>query len=260
MKEISLMSIFDLFLRRLWALILAFVIFATGAYCYCKFIATPRYSSGASIIVTNGAITQIDITDENDTVAATDVTASMNLIDTIIDIMKTPDIYKKTAQAFGGKYTYTELKSMASISKRGDTTLLVDVAFTGSSPEDVATLSTLFAKTACNYITEFIPYSKAKVAETATKSSMVYPRTLTTTAIAGFLGALFLFAIFFLLETTNRTIQSDEEFSKKYDVPIIGLIPDFENVGVQGKGYNKYGKYGNGYYGKGGYGGYGYGK
>ena len=93
MNNISLISLLKLALKHIYALILSGVVFAAVAFSYCKFVAVPKYSATGSILVTNGSIindTQSSATSSTSSrnVSYTDINASLQLADTINDILK----------------------------------------------------------------------------------------------------------------------------------------------------------------------------
>jgi hypothetical protein len=65
--------------------------------------------------------------------------------------------------------------------------------------------------------------------------------------IAGLIGALFAFGILILIYSTNTIIRGEEDFLERFNVPVIGTIPDFANA--HSEKYYKSSYYG-GYYGK----------
>lgn len=243
-KRIEIMDIVNLAWRRLWLIALAFVICAGVAFGYCSLLVTPRYSATASILVTNGAITSV--TEDKNTVSATDVSASLYLANTITDILKTPDIYKRVADEMGKGYSYQGLMGGTSVARRGDNTLFIDVSFSSTDPKEAMRVANKFVEISCDYITEFIPYSKASVASTAIKASMTYPRTLVTTAASGIAGAAIVFVVVFIIEILNRSIKGEEDFTSRFNIPLLGAVPDFENAEINGYKKGK-GGYGSGY-------------
>ena len=53
----------------------------------------------------------------------------------------------------------------------------------------------------------------------------------------------------FVIESLNRAIRGEEDFTNNFDVPLLGSVPDFENAEL-GSAYRKKrgrGGYGNGY-------------
>ncbi len=244
-KSINIMDLIMLAWRRIWIIILAAVICAAAVFSYCKFFVTPSYSATASIIATNGAVT---VYGDKSTVSASDLSASLYLAETVIDILKTPDIYKKVADQLGEEYNYQNLMSRTNVVRRGEDTLFIDVTFSSTDPKEAMRVSNKFVEISCAYIPEYIPHSIAKVASTAIKAVKTHPRTLTTTAMAGAIGAVVAYVVLFIIESTNRSIKGEEDFTNNFDVPLLGAVPDFENA--ESSGYKKSksrGGYGSGY-------------
>lgn len=246
MNEINILYFFELAYKRIWALILAFLVFAGGAFAFCKFIASSSYSAKSSVIVTNGAIIANSGTSNKNSVASTDVTASLNLAETITDVLGTPDIYKLLAEELKDKYTYRQLMNMADISRKSEETLFVDIKFTSTDPNEAVFLSSKFAEMACDYIVEYIPYSNVKIAATADSAVLVYPRTTVTTMASGVIGVVIVYAVLFIFEFMDQAIKGEEEFISKYDIPLLGTVPDFESA-VQNRKSRIKGGYRNGY-------------
>ncbi|MBR4073399.1 MAG: hypothetical protein IKK24_05575 [Clostridia bacterium] len=238
MKEFTLMYMFNLALNRIWALLLAAFFFAAAAFCFCEFLATPAYNATASVLVTNGGIIVKDNYDASESVNTTDITASISLVDTITDILETSDIFKQLAEETNGAYSYSELKQMATVSRRTDNSMFVDVSFKAESSKEATELVNAFVALAPDYITNFVPYSNVAVASTADKAVMVFPRTALTVVIVGVLGAVLAFGVVLLIDTLDQAISGDEDFTTHYDIPLIGTVPDFESIGIIGANSN----------------------
>lgn len=232
MKEISLIYLFDLAIRRLWALVLAAVIFAAGAFCYCKFLAVPQYTATASVLVTNGGIMTQKIEGDDETISTTDISASLSIVDTVIDILNISDIYKALAEELDGQYTYNQLKSRVSISSKTNKSMFVSVSFRSANPKEAVKIVNKFVELSPEYIVKFVPYSHVAVASTADSASLVFPKTTTTTATAGIVGIVFAYALVFLIDSFDQAISGEKDFMSHFDIPLIGTIPDFESTGV----------------------------
>lgn len=245
MNDISLMYLLQLAWRRIWALVIALVFFATCAFCFCKFLATPSYMATASVLVTNGGTITNEIATASESVNGTDITASLSLANTIVDILKTSDIYKQLAGKINVDYTYQELINKVSVTRRNENTLFVDIKFKASTENEAILLANTFASLAPEYITKYIPYSNAMTASTADKADKVYPRTAVTTAVAGLVGAALAFVVVLIIDSFDQAIKGEEDFTSNYDIPLLGSVPDFENTAVMG--YSTKGGYHNGY-------------
>ncbi len=248
MNEFSIYHIFKLIMKNFLVIILCAILFGAGAFCYCEFHLEERYAAYGSVVVTNGGISSIEQNSQiagSDKVNNSDISASINLLTTIKDILSTTDIYKQLSEELGGKYTYSQLKSFATISKRDDYSLFIDVKFEMNNKDEVAKITNTFLELTPEYINEFIPNSKTTIATTSDVATKTYPRTLSTTALAMFVGALLAFVVVYILSLFNTTIESEEDFKERYNIPVLGDIPDFTTA--------KSGKYAKSYYKRGGY-------
>lgn len=223
MNEISLASITSIILHRIWIVILVAVLCASLAFSYCAFIATPVYSARTSILVTNGGI----LTEDTDSISTNDLSASIYMMNTCVDILKSQPIYKSLEEALGGKYSYKELKSGFSISKRDDENLFIDITFKSTNKEEAIQI--------VNTFTQLCPQSMAieaiivKEMDMADSASKIFPQTLSSTAIFGILGAVISCVIIILVATLDQTIKDEEDFVENFDIPVLGAVPDFDN-------------------------------
>lgn len=228
-KTINIMDLVMFAWRRIWILAIVTVVFAAGAFGYCKFFLTPSYSATASILVTNGAVTT-SYDDTTGKIASSDISASLYLAYTVVDILNTPDIYKKVADQLGEGYNYQGLMGSSSVKRRSEDTLFIDITFSSTDPKEAMRIANKFVEISCEYIPEFIPSARARVASTAIKASQTYPRTTMTTGAAGVVGAAIAYTVLFIIESTNRAVKGEEDFTNNFDIPLLGTVPDFEDV------------------------------
>ncbi len=231
MGNIKLMDFLNIAVRRLWILILAFIICAGGAFGVCEYVLTPVYSARSAIIVNNGAVTTEEaLNNDKNSIANTDIAASLNLAETITDILKTPNIFRKLVVELDNEYTYNQLKGAISVSRRSAQSLFVDVRVNHTNPHEAMRIANTFVQLASGYIPEFIPNSIAVVAEEAVSASLVFPRTAAITLLSGFLGFVLAFIIVYIIDIRNDVVSSDEDFVLKYNIPLLGTVPDFEDI------------------------------
>ena len=75
-------------------------------------------------------------------------------------------------------------------------------------------------------------------------AAKVFPRTLVITGVAGIFGAAMAYAVIFLIYCANTVIKGEDDFKDRFDLPILGCIPDFATAKSE-KYYKKY-SYGKG--------------
>lgn len=253
MNNISLISLLKLAFKHIYVLILAGVVFAAVAFSYCKFVAVPKYSATGSILVTNGSM--INNTQSPDTsstssknVSYTDINASLQLADTINDILNTNDIYKELSLEDGNRYTYSNLKNRSSVRRRSTDSLFIDITFTASTPEEALRLANKFLNLTPEYVKEYIPSANAAVATQPDKAAKTYPRTSLYTLAAGLCGVILAYAVVYIVSLTNNSIKDEEDIVNNYDIPVLGNVPDFANAKSKENSAYKKGGYGNAEY------------
>ncbi|MGI6279611.1 MAG: YveK family protein [Acutalibacteraceae bacterium] len=232
------------------AILLGAVIAATAAYAYSKYFTEPQYSATGSICVTNGAIISDGTNvDQSDPLQNADIVASLNFVETVKDILDTPGIYKQLSKDIANKYTFTQLKSKISIRRRSERSLFIDISFTSTSREEAVSLVNKYLDTAPDYISSYVPNVATAVTH-ADYANQAQLNASTVMFIAAILGAAVVYVIIFLIYSADTVIRDEESFKQRFDVPVIGIVPDFSSAkGKEDRYYRYYGRYGHYSYG-----------
>ncbi len=247
-RNLTLLSLFKIALRHIVVLILAAIIAATAAFSYCNYIATPKYSGTGLVLVTNGAIITGGYNSEDGSITQnSDITASNNLLNTIIDILSTNDIFKQMSTELDNKYSYSTLKGSCTIKRKTDRSLFISVSFSASTRKEAVMLVNKYLEIAPDYIGKYIQNTATSVT-LCDAASKTYPKTTNTTMVAAVCGAGFVYFILLLIYSANVVIQDEEDFKQRFDVPVIGCVPDFAQAKSNKYYYNKYYRR-SGYYG-----------
>lgn len=250
-NEFSIYHIFRLIIKNFFLILLTAIVFGVGTFCYCKFYLPERFTASGSVVVTNGGIINKDTSSEqqlqnsNDKVNNADITASINLLDTVEDCLLDHPIYEQLSKELNGKYSAAQLRSFASISKRDDYSLFIDVRFEMTDRDEVVKITDMFLELTPEYIKEYVPGAQTKVTKSDGSVAKTYPNTVSSTLLAMVIGGLLAFVIAYIISLFNTTIQSEEEFKDRYNIPVLGDIPDFATAksGKYAKSYYKGGSY-----------------
>lgn len=229
MNNLSIYHLARILFKNILVIILVALVSGVAAFSYCQYFVQEKYAATGSVLVTNGAIIS-EKDNKSNSVQSSDIAASINLLTTVEDILSTNDIYKKLAEELGGQYTYTQLKNCVKIEKRGDNSLFIDVRFQTTSKSETIKITNTFLELAPAYISKFIPHSASTavtMADTAVKTS---PKTTTTTIAAMIIGAIACYAVVYLLSLSNITIENESDFKDRFDIPVLGNIPDFSEI------------------------------
>ena len=246
MNNISVMYLLQLAWKRIWLLIVAMVVFAVAAFGYCNFFAIKKYSATAAIIVTNGNIVNAD-EEENyagGTINGADLSASSSLSRSVVELLITAKAYDAFVEEYGDKYDISKgsvVKEMTTVARRESSgTPFIDITVTSTDPNLSKDIANDIAEFACRYVVEDY-FKKAEIvtADEAKSAELVYPKTAVTTGIAALVGVVVMYIIVLIFDSLNQSIRGEEEFAMKFDIPIIGSVPDFGDTEIIDSYYKK---------------------
>lgn len=248
MKNLSLMYLLNLAWQRILVLALAFVFFAAVAFGFCEIVATPSYSAKSSILLTNGGSLISTDLEETDSIVNNDIVASINMMDTYVDFLKEPTIYRQLTAVMKTKYPdrdykWDQLRGSATISMRNDRSLFIDITFKASDPETAKALTNSFAALTPEYFSDTFPYTTVDVTSEAETATQTFPRTIVTTFLAGMMGAVLGFCVVLIIDSLDQAIAGEEGYTSRFDIPLLGSVPYFESSVSSGN----YGDYKEGY-------------
>ena len=236
MVEYSAMDIIKVVFRRIWLIVVVGVLCAVIAYIYCSMLATPTYQAKSSIIGSNGNIaTDVDsnIITSNGSVAVGDLSASLSLTETYVYMLtkmptESENFINKLNDA--GLVDYFNNASV-NITAREDT-LIIDIAVVSTDREVAKQIANIYAECSSEFI-EGYNVGMIKELSKARSTTQVSPQTFIATALACILGVFVTALIVIFLAISDRTINGEDDLKNNYDIPILGVVPDFQ-ISVNG--------------------------
>lgn len=259
MQKLSISYLFTLAWKRLWIIAIVSVIFASAAFSYFKFVVAPKYQATTSIYVTNGRIIRDDESEDNNNnnssngIDSSNINSSLGIAYTVIDVLSNHDVYDELSNQLGGSISSQRLMGMVRISRPEDSrSMLLKINVVSPDGNEAIYIANKFAIVCQDFIPKNVGDGiKVYIPTTANSFYKVYPTTFNNTILAALIGAIATYVICFLFDFFDQSIRGEAEFIEKYDIPLLGTIPDFDGSaeGNGSKGY--YGKgnyYGKGYY------------
>lgn len=228
---IDLLALGKYLLNRWFYLFLATAIAAMVAFvCTLQFI-TPMYSSSAKMYVNNGGVS---FGDTSVSISGGDLTASRNLVDTYIVILRDRQTLEEVIEKANLPYSYNRLNEMIGASAVNNTGVL-EVTVTSSDPLEASQIANTVLEILPNRITQIIDgCNVARVSGAIPNTTQVSPNVGRNTmmgALVGFVLCAGLFTVMFLLDTQ---IHSEEYLRTTYgEVPILTMVPQMEGAGAE---------------------------
>ena len=242
MQNFTILSLVRLAIKNIFVLILVAIVVGAATFSYCNFVVDPRYTATSNVLVSNGALSASEqleeIADNNDnSVDNQDIVTSRNLVKITINFLKKEtDIYKQLADELDIK-SYKSLKSGFDFPESEDVTIHMDVSYTSDDPDKAITILNKFLELLPDYTKDKLDDKVVLKPNFADSAPKTYPSTISTTATAVLIAVVVTYLIILLIYSANTIIQSDDDFKERFDIPVLGCIPDFAQAKSQDSYY-----------------------
>lgn len=254
--EIDLLAILETIVKKAWLIILLMIICGIGAFAYAYYTIAPTYQSTALFYVNNNNVSGINSSKLS--ISSGDLTTSKDLVATYIVILKTRNTLDEVIDEAGLDMTYSQLSGKISASAVNETEVF-NVTVTDTDPMRAELIANTIADVFPSKISSIVEGSSARVVDYAVIPTSKSGPSLTKYATYGLIiGAVIAILIIIAGMLMDYQIHNEDYLLSTYeDIPLLGIIPDFDKkrgYRKYGKGYKKYGynkqgysKYGKGY-------------
>lgn len=237
MVELSIMDVLKIILSRIWIVIICGILCGSLAFVYCTMIAVPEYKTTASIIGSNGNV-GVELQQEQDAngaVNASDYSVSEALVRTYVHMLaKLPAESEEFRTRLEEEKLWDIYKASKTSVSSKEKSLVIDISVTSTDPKAAMEIANIYAECSTHFIGEFNVGLTEQFSH-AINYEKVSPNTVMTTFLAILVGAVLaaLFVIYF--ETTNKVVSGEEDVKANYNIPILGVVPDFQISAKGGK-------------------------
>lgn len=223
--EISLKQIFSALWNKAWLIALVGVCCGLAMFVVTRFLITPLYESSAIFYVNNGSMMSGK---ENAGISSSDITASKNLVDSYIIILKTRETMNQVAQRANLDMEYEQLLNMISASSVNSTELF-QVVVTSPDPAEAKAIAEAVAAVLPPRIAGIIEGSSAEVVDSpALAAEPSSPNVFTNVTLAALAGMAVVMLIVFLRELFDVTIRTEEDVTSSCNYPVLTEVPDMD--------------------------------
>lgn len=233
--EIDLLKLAKDLLHRAWAIILAAVICAAGAFSYSHFKITPMYQSTALMYVNNSTLSLSN----GFSISPGELAAAQSLVETYKVILTSRNTLNEVIRRANLSYTYEQLCSMISASSVNETEVF-NVNVVGADPEETELIANTIAEVLPEKIADIVDGSSVRIVDYAiVPSHSISPNVTKNTAMGLLLGAFAAAAVIVVISLMDTTIESEEYLIQNYKMPVLSVIPEFSSAKKSRYGYYK---------------------
>ena len=227
-------------LQNLWRsasiIFLGAVVIATLTFLATKLLVVPTYQAKFTAYVNNKS-------ESTTTLSSSDLSASQYLTNTFAEIVNSRSVLESAAKRANVPFDFKSMRSAVSVSIASNTQIMT-IRVVLRDPEQAYAMADALSRVTPDYASEIVEGSSMKVIDYPVMETKPYgPHVLKNTVIGFVVGLILMAAAMVIRFLTDTTVKSHTELEEKFNLPIIGIIPDIK---VARKAHNHYG----GYYGK----------
>ncbi|MDK0636973.1 Wzz/FepE/Etk N-terminal domain-containing protein [Clostridium perfringens] len=216
-------------LKKRWKLIALITIAATLVSAILSFfVIKPQYEATTKLFIGKQE------SQDNNAYNNNDVMMYQQLMKTYAELAKTSDLVTKAVKSADLDYNQEDIKAILknlNATPSAETQIL-DLSFKGGNPKEVLKLTEAITNEFISESKELIPNGNVQVIQKPQlPEKPVSPNKKLNIFIAFVLGLMVGVGVVILLEYLDNTFKSREDLENTLDLPIIGTIPDYDNVG-----------------------------
>lgn len=221
-KQLDLLELIKLYLRRWWVLLIGVLIGGILFGTFTVFFITPIYVSAGSLYTENtDDVVAKDVTDVN----LNTLMVRKELVQTYAEVLTSNVFLKKVAAESNLGYSHEDLLKMISMSSKNETEILV-VSVQSPNPQHAYIIAQVIMNLADEQIGSVVEGGSVKILD-----EPEYPQTFSSPNLSlnvqiGMLaGLLVVMILLFIKEMLNNKVKNAEQITRLFDVPVLGEIP-----------------------------------
>lgn len=233
--EIDLVRLLSALWRHFWIILLSMVIFGAAGFGYANYLITPLYQSDVQMYVNNA---DISVGNTSIKFSQGDLLAAQGLVDTYIVILNSRPMLDDVIDELELPYSYEQLKGMIDAEAVNGTEVF-QITVTDADRKEAKEIANKIAELLPEHISQVVDGSSVRVVQYAVLAGgPCSPSVMKYLCLGIALGFLISAGIIVLRVLLDKRVHDPEDLAKRYDIPVIAVIPDLEK-----KGSSKYGQY-----------------
>jgi capsular polysaccharide biosynthesis protein len=227
-ETIELREILEIVLKRKWLIAFSTIVCVILGGIYSFFCVTPIYKSETTLMVNSSKTLST-----GDLAASFDIGSlnlSQKLVITYGEIVKSRIVLEQVIDRLELDMTYNQLLTNTTSQPVGSTEIL-KISVQNESPEQAALIANTISDVFVKEVMRILKVNNVETIDIAIPiANPINVKTHLTIAIAFVLG--FMMGVFgaFMIEYLDHTLKTEEDVEKYLDIPVIGTIPEFEQI------------------------------
>ena len=225
MEELDLKELFDLFMSKIFQILIIVIVFIGIGVVYTIGFVEPKYSAKTTLVLASAGGS-----DTGNAITTTDVNLNSKLVSTYSEIVKSDAVVGSVIENLNLSIKDTELKKQVSVSAVEDADI-IRITVTNEDADEAAKIANEIAKVFSEKVKELYKINNINVLDQAipnyTPSNINHTKDV---IIFAFLGVVISVAYVLLANMLDTTIKSTEDIEKGFGIPVLVSIPLIDNI------------------------------
>jgi len=221
-EEMELRDLFEIVRKRLGLIVLITVVSLLISAVVSFFLLDDVYETSTTLMV--GKIQN----NQTNTIEYNDILANQKLVNTYSEIAKSDRVLDKVIEKLQLQLRPSNLRQKISVASVKETEI-IRITVEDTDPGFATDLANAIAEVFMKEVVDIMKLDNVQVIDVAkVPEEPVKPKPLLNIVIAGVLGLMLGLGVVFLIEYLDNTIKVSEDIEKYLELPVLGVIPMFE--------------------------------
>ncbi|MDP4151979.1 MAG: Wzz/FepE/Etk N-terminal domain-containing protein [Bacillota bacterium] len=218
-NELTLLDIIRILKARAWLIVSLVIISGIVSYIYSTIFIDPNYTSKGMLYVHNSKAGE-------ESLNINDISASQKLANTYGIILKSDTFLDAVSKHTNIGLSVEKLKKMINITAVNNTEI-IQISVSSANPEHARIIAETVLSNANSAIIGVVKGGSVEIVDNASLPTVPSsPNIKTNTSVGILLGIVIGVLISFLLEMFDTRVRDEEELLAKYNLPVLGVIPN----------------------------------
>ena len=224
--EFDILKLIKAVWQRIWALIIAAVLFGGASFGLTYVFVEPTYEARTLLYVNNSSFS---VGSTNFNISTSSLSAAQELVNTYIVILESRTSLNEIIEYSGLERTYNDLRNMITAAPVNSTEIF-EVVVTSTNPSEAEKIANAIAKILPKRIAEIVDGSSVRVVDYAVvPSERSGPSYAKNTFIGMLIGIFLCIAIIVIQEMFDVYVRNEQYLSQTFNIPVLAAIPDMRS-------------------------------
>ena len=232
-KVVTIIDLWNIFVHRLWIMILAAIVAAGGLLIIRQMTFVPAYSSTATLYI----LRQSEATSTGD--SDSDFSLALKVVSDCDYLLKSHSVLDKVIQELSLETDYETLSKCVTTSNPENTRIL-EVTVKSDSPENAKQIVDAICEIGKEQITEAMGFQQVNLYEYGTLNAK--PCNITrkmTYLLVGMIAAVLVYSVYLIIYLLDDRIRTEEDIERYLGLNVLGDIPNADEKRSRQYGYCK---------------------